>query len=176
MSFAPNSTTWTVDPTHTKIGFTVTHMLVSDIDGYFKNVTTSVTCKKEDFTDAVVEFTAQSNSIFTDNEQRDGHLKSPDFFDVEKYNTISFKSTSFEKAPGNNYTIKGDLTIHGITKQVILTAIAKVGENPMSKKTLAGFKITGEIKRTDFNLGASIPSAIVSNEVAIVANVELIEQ
>jgi len=176
MSSVPNTTTWSADPAHTKVGFTVTHMLVSDVGGYFKNVTASVSCTKDDFTDAVAEFTAQTNSVFTDNEQRDGHLKSSDFFDAEKYSTISFKSISFKKASGNNYTISGDLTIHGVTKPVILTAIAKVSENPISKKTIAGFKITGEIKRTDFNLGATIPAVIVSNEVAIVANAELIKQ
>jgi polyisoprenoid-binding protein YceI len=84
MSFTPNTTTWSVDSAHTKVGFTVTHMLVSDVGGYFKNVTASVTCTKDDFTDATAEFTAQTNSIFTDDKQRDGHLKSPDFFDAEK--------------------------------------------------------------------------------------------
>jgi polyisoprenoid-binding protein YceI len=165
--------TWTYDTNHAKIGFTATHMMVSDVEGYFKKATATITTPKADFSDAVVEMTAEANSIFTDNEKRDAHLQSPDFFDAEKFPTVTFKSFYFKKTKSpNTYFVKGNLTMHGITKPVALTAVSRLGANPMSKQTIAGFKITGTLKRSDFGIGSSIPSAIVSDEVQINCNVE----
>lgn len=176
-AFAPNNTVvWQGDNSHTKVGFTITHLQLSEIDGYFKNVSATITGTKEDFSDAIAEFTAQSNSIFTDNDQRDAHLKGEDFFEADKFTTISFKSTSIKKAKSGNLIVSGNLTMRGITKPVTLSATAKVGINPMSNKKTAGFRITGKIKRTDFNLGAKFPNAMLSNEVAIYANAEFVKQ
>jgi polyisoprenoid-binding protein YceI len=170
------NTTWTYDNAHAKVGFSVTHMMISDVEGSFKNTTATLTTTKDDFTDAVVEMTAESTSINTDNEKRDEHLKSADFFDVTKYPTLTFKSNYFKKAKtANTYIVKGNLTMHGVTKPVTLTAVARTGINPMSKKTIAGFKITGKLNRTDFGIGGSIPSAIVSDEVLLNANAEFIK-
>ena len=167
------NTEWTNDKAHTKVGFTITHLMISDVEGSFKNVTIKLTSTKEDFTDAEVEFSADAASINTDNEKRDTHLRSADFFDVAKFPTLTFKSTSFKKAKdANTYIVKGNLSIHGITKPVTLTAIARSGVNPMSKKTIAGFKITGTVLRSDFAIGSSYPSAILSDEVQIIANAE----
>ncbi|MGZ3899312.1 MAG: YceI family protein, partial [Bacteroidia bacterium] len=94
---AISQTNWKVDASHSKLGFSVTHMMVSDVDGKFKLYEGNVTSKTEDdFTDATIDFTADAASINTEDEKRDGHLKSPDFFDVEKYPKISFKSTSMK--------------------------------------------------------------------------------
>jgi polyisoprenoid-binding protein YceI len=170
------STTWTYDKNHAKVGFTVTHMMISDVDGYFKKADATLTTTKEDFTDAVVEMTAEAASINTDNEKRDGHLQSADFFDVAQFPALTFKSTSFKKTKtANTYIVKGNLTMHGVTKPVTLTAVAKTGTNPMSKKTIAGFKVTGTVKRSDFGIGGSTPSVIVSDEVQINANAEFIK-
>jgi len=170
------SSSWTYDNAHAKLGFSVTHMMISDVEGSFKKATATLTTTKEDFTDAVVEMTAEAASINTDNEKRDGHLQSEDFFDVAKFPTLTFKSNSFKKAKAaNTYIVKGNLTMHGITKPVTLTAVARTGTNPMSKKTIAGFKITGSLNRSDFGIGGSTPSAIVSDEVLINANAEFIK-
>ena len=170
------STNWTYDNNHAKVGFTVTHMLVSDVEGSFKKATATLTTTKADFTDAVVELTAEAGSISTDNEKRDAHLQSADFFDVAQFPTLTFKSTSFKKTKTpNTYVVKGNLTMHGVTKPVTLSALAKTGTNPMSKKTIAGFKITGQLKRSDFGIGGGTPSAIVSDEVLIDANAEFIQ-
>jgi polyisoprenoid-binding protein YceI len=170
------STNWTYDSNHAKVGFSITHMMISDVEGSFKKATATLTTTNDDFTDAVVEMTADVNSINTDNEKRDGHLKTPDFFDVAQFPTITFKSTSFKKAKeANTYIVIGNLTMHGITKPVTLTAVAKTGTNPMSKKTIAGFKISGKLNRSDFKIGDSTPSAIASDEVIISSNAEFVK-
>jgi polyisoprenoid-binding protein YceI len=167
--------TWSLDKAHAKLGFTVTHLMVSDVEGWFKSFEATVTTSKDDFSDAVAEMTAEVSSINTDNEQRDKHLKSPDFFDAEKYPVISFKSKTFKKVNNNSYKLTGELTMHGITKTIELDAACRIGTNPMSKKTISGFKITGMIKRADFAIGSSMPSAVVSDEVTIFANAEFIK-
>jgi polyisoprenoid-binding protein YceI len=170
------STTWTYDKNHAKVGFTVTHMMISDVEGYFKKADVTLTTTKEDFTDAVVEMTAEAASINTDNEKRDGHLQSADFFDAAQFPTLTFKSTSFKKTKtANTYVVKGNLTMHGVTKPVTLSALAKTGTHPMNKKSIVGFKITGQLKRSDFGIGGSTPTAIVSDEVLIDANAEFVK-
>jgi polyisoprenoid-binding protein YceI len=165
--------TWKTDKDHAKLGFTITHLMVSDVEGWFKSFEATVTTSGKDFTDAVVVLTADVNSINTESEARDKHLKSPDFFDAEKYPTLTFKSKSFKKVNDTNYKITGDLTMHGVTKPVELDAVCRMGTNPMNKKEIAGFKITGKLKRTDFGIGASMPEAMIGDEVSIIANAEL---
>ncbi len=170
------NTTWSLDTAHAKLGFSVTHLMVSDVEGFFKVFQATITAPKDDFSDAVVTLTADVNSVNTDNDQRDGHLKSPDFFDAAKFPSIEFKSTSFKptKAAGT-YEVKGNLTIHGITKPITIQAIARTGTNPQSQKTITGFKISGKINRSDFEIGSSMPSAMVSEEVEVFANAEFVK-
>jgi polyisoprenoid-binding protein YceI len=170
------SSAWTVDKSHAKLGFTVSHLMVSDVEGWFKTFDANITATNEDFSDAVVEMTADVATINTEDENRDKHLKTADFFDVPKFPTLTFKSSSFKKVDALNYKVKGNLTMHGITKPIELNATAKIGTNPMSKKTIAGFKITGLINRNDFGLGVAIPGAIVGEDVSIVANVEFVKK
>jgi polyisoprenoid-binding protein YceI len=170
------STTWTYDNNHAKVGFSVTHLMISDVEGYFKKATATLTSTQDDFSDAVVEFSAEAGSINTDNDMRDNDLKSTKFFDIAQFPSLTFKSTSFKKAKeANTYTVIGNLTMHGITKPVTLTAVARTGINPMSKKTVAGFKISGKLNRLDFGIGSGMPEAVVSNEVLIDANAEFIK-
>ncbi|QMW01059.1 YceI family protein [Spirosoma foliorum] len=167
--------TWTLDKAHSNLNFTVTHMMLSEVDGKFTNFDVKMTSAKDDFTDAQIDFTADVNSINTNQEKRDGHLKSADFFDAAKYPTLAFKSKSVTKVSGNKYKVTGDLTMHGVTKPVTLDAVLKGPvTNPQNKKTLAGFIVTGEVKRGDFTLG-SAPAAVVSDEIAIRASGELVK-
>jgi polyisoprenoid-binding protein YceI len=172
---AIESSTWSVDKGHSKLGFSVTHLMVSDIEGSFKMTSATITSSKEDFSDAVAELTADASSVNTENEQRDTHLKSADFFDAAKYPSITFKSTSFKKISATKYKVKGDLTMHGVTKPVELDALIRMGTNPMMKKTIAGVKLTGTIKRMEFGVGASMPDAMLSNDVNIDANAEFMK-
>ena len=150
-------------------------MMVSDVEGWFNTFDASITTTKDDFSDAVAEMTADVNSINTDNEMRDKDLKSSSFFDAEKYPKITFKSKTITKAGDNSYKATGDLTMHGVTKTINLDVRCLIGTNPRSKKTIAGFKITGTIKRSDFGIGSSMPTAMVSDEVQIAANAEFIK-
>ncbi|MBS1611199.1 MAG: YceI family protein [Bacteroidetes bacterium] len=166
--------TWSLDKSHAKLGFSVTHLLVSDVEGSFKNFDVKVTSAKDDFSDAAITLTADVASINTDNEQRDGHLKSGDFFDVSKFPTLTFKSSSLKKVADKKYKLSGDLTLHGVTKPVTLdVTLNGTAVHPYNKKTVAGFKITGTIKRSDFGIGESTPGAVVSDEVTLTSNVEI---
>jgi len=173
---AADKSTWSSDKNHSKLGFTITHLMVSDVEGWFKTFDATITTSNEDFSDATVELTVDVNSINTDNEMRDKHLKSPDFFDAVKYPAITFKSKTFKKVSDTNYKVTGDLTMHGITKIVELDALCRMGTNPQTKQPIAGFKITGKVKRTDFGIGASMGPAMLGEEVSIIANAEFIKK
>jgi polyisoprenoid-binding protein YceI len=165
---------YTVDNAHSRLGFTIKHMGISDFNGNFGKFETKITTSKEDFSDAVVELTADVNTINTGNEMRDGHLKSADFFETEKFPTLTFKSTSFKLVKGKNYKIEGDLTMHGVTKKVTLDALHYGNaENPQNKKVVAGFKVSGVVKRSDFGIGAGFPAPGLSDEVNLLADLEL---
>ncbi len=171
-------TNWAIDASHTKIRFSVSHLMVSEVEGEFKKFTGKVTSKTEDFTDAQVEFSAEIASISTDNEDRDKHLKSDDFFNAEKFPTMTFKSVSFKKVSGNKYVLEGDLTIRDVTKRVKLD-VTYNGTKQAWGKTVAGFKATSVINRQDFNLKwdkviESTP--VVGNDVTITINMELNKQ
>lgn len=167
---------WTNDDPHSQLGFTVTHLGIADISGVFNDFDVKVKSSKPDFSDASFALTAKTASIDTRVEARNNHLKSADFFDVSKYPTLDFKSTSIKKAGENQYKLTGDLTIHGVTKPVTMDLLYKgMVENPMNKKQTAGFQITGTIKRSDFNVGPGFPAAVISDEVRIKADGEFIQ-
>lgn len=174
-SSAAFAASWTLDKAHAKLGFAITHMKISEVEGSFKNFDVKVTSNKADFSDAVIELTADVNSVNTDNDMRDGHIKGADYFDAAKYPTLTFKSTSIKKTSGNNYAVSGILTMHGVSKPVVLTATLNgTGENPMSKKTMAGFKVSGVIKRSQFGVGEE--SAMLGDEVTLNSKFELIKE
>jgi polyisoprenoid-binding protein YceI len=170
---ASAQTTWKNDPQHSRLGFVVKHLMISEIDGRFADFNATVTTSKSDYSDAKITLTAKVASINTDVEPRDAHLKTADFFDAEKYPTLTFKSTKLVKVSPKKGYVYGDLTFHGITKQIKLdvTFFGKV-INPMNKHTTAGFQVNGVLKRTDYDLGPKFPEALISNEIKIVANVE----
>jgi polyisoprenoid-binding protein YceI len=167
---------WTWDKAHSQLNFGVTHMTINEIDGTFSTADAKMTASKDDLTDAQITLTADVNSINTGNEQRNNHLKSDAFFDAAKYGTLTFTSTSFQKVDGKNYTLTGNLTLHGVTKPVTLNVVFNgTVTNPMNKKTSAGFKVTGIIKRSDFGIATGFPVTAVSDEVMLNANVEFVK-
>lgn len=173
-SAAQAQSNWSLDKAHAKLGFAVSHMSLSEVEGSFKSFDVKVAAPGQDFSNAAVELTADVNTINTDDEGRDKHLKNEDFFDAAKYPAITFKSTGFKKKSNNLYEVTGNLTMHGVTKPVKLQAhFGGSGTHPYTKKTIAGFKITGKIKRTDFGIGTGTPSAVLGDEVTINANLEL---
>src|SRR5450631_4310925 len=114
---------WTWDKAHSQLSFGITHMGINEIDGSFSSVDAKLSSSKEDLSDAVIVLSADIKSITTGNEQRDNRLKSPDFFDATKFGTLSFKSTSIKKIDGKNYQLAGDLTLHGVTRPVVLNVV-----------------------------------------------------
>lgn len=175
-AFTTAVSTWQNDDAHSQLGFTVTHLGIADVSGTFNDIDVTVKSSKPDFSDASFELTAKTASIDTRVEARNNHLKSADFFDVEKYPVMSFKSTSIRKVSKNKYRLTGDLNLHGITKQVTMDLLYRGSvENAMSKKQTVGFQVTGTINRTDFNLGNGFPPPMISNEVRIKADGEFVQ-
>ena len=167
---------WNVDNAHSKLAFSITHLGISDVTGLFKNFDVKVTTSKDDFSDATFEMTADVATIDTEVEMRDNHLKSADFFDVAKFPKMAFKSTSIKPAGKDKYKLTGDLTLHGITKQVTMDLWYRgTVENPMSKKPTSGFQVTGTIKRSDFGVGEKFPAPMLSDEVRIKADGEFVK-
>ncbi len=172
-------TNWTFDKSHSKIQFDISHMVISEVSGQFQDYEGNVKAKKADFSDAKIDFLIDAKSIDTDDEKRDGHLISADFFDVAKYPKIIFKSKSMKKIKGNNYKLTGNFTMHGVTKEITLDA--KYGgtvKDPYGN-IKAGFKITGTINRTNFGLkyNSVMDSGglMIGEEVAIICKVELLK-
>jgi|SRR6185503_5925083 len=165
--------TWKNDPMHSKLGFTITHLSVSDVDGIFKEFTCTIVASKPDFSDAKFQLTVNTASINTDVEYRDKDLRSENYFDVAKFPTMTFTSTGITPVSTNHYKLTGNLTLHGVTKLVTMDLWYRgTITNPMSKKDDAGFKLSGTINRKDFGIAASAPNAMLSEEVTINANGE----
>jgi polyisoprenoid-binding protein YceI len=142
---------WSIDKDHSQVGFTVDHMVVSEVDGQFKSYSGKALLDDADLTKSQVEFTADVGSVDTGNQKRDEHLRGADFFDAAKYPQLTFKSTKITKA-GKGYKLKGQLTLHGVTKEVTLDAtVSQAVKNPWGKQVRA-VKITGDLKRADFGL------------------------
>lgn len=145
-------TAWTFDKSHSKVGFSVSHLIISETEGNFKSFDGSVETKGDDFSEAKVEFTVDTKSIDTDNEQRDNHLRNDDFFNSEKFPKMIFKSKSFKKTGDKKYKLVGDLTIRNVTKEVTLNVKHNGTVKDPWGNTKAGFKITGEVNRFDYGL------------------------
>lgn len=151
-SFVFAQTTWEVDKVHTNVLFNVSHMVVAEVTGNFTDFNATITGTKDDYSDAQAEMTIKVASINTDNEKRDAHLKSDDFFSAEKFPEIIFKSTSFKKTGENTYTINGDFTMHGVTKPIVLDAKFNGEINDPWGNTKSGWKVTGSLNRLDYGV------------------------
>ena len=169
---------WKMDTAHSKLGFSVKHMVIAEVEGRFKDFNINVEAG-EDFTDNEIEVVIKAGSLDTGNNDRDNHLKSPDFFDVVNYQDIKFKSTSLEKTNDEEFKLNGDLTIKGITKPIELevTYGGKI-KDPWGNERV-GFQITGKLNRFDYDLKwnslMETGGAVVGRIVKLNCNVELIK-
>ena len=178
VSSAALASDWVIDSSHSSAQFAVKHMMVSTVRGEFQKLSGTVKLDEKDVTKSVIDVTIDAASINTREAKRDGHLRSPDFFDVEKFPTITFKSTRIQKAKGNALKITGDLTMHGVTKSVTLDSegISAPAKNPWGQ-LVRGATATGTINRKDFGLGwnkaLETGGVLVGDDVKLEINVEL---
>lgn len=172
--------TWKSDNVHSNVKFTVTHMVISEVDGAFKVYDGTIVTKNADFSDASIDFTIDVNSISTDNEMRDNHLKGDDFFSASKFPKAIFKSTSFKKISGNKYALEGNLTIKDVTKKIKFDVVFGGTIKDPWGNNKAGFKATGTINRFDYGLKwnnlTEAGGAVVGNEVALTLKLEFAEK
>lgn len=172
---------WTVDLTHSEIQFKVKHLMITTVTGYFSKFNLEVETEGEDFNNASeIVFTADVSSINTNNEQRDTHLKSPDFFDAENHNEIRFVGTKYEHISGNDYKVNGDLSIRGVSKPVsVQVEYGGTVVDPYGN-TKAGFTVNGKISRKDFGLTwnavTEAGSVVVSDEIRLLGEIQLVKQ
>ena len=171
--------TWNIDGMHSEIGFKIKHMMVSTVKGNFKTFEGTIVAPNDSYENATIKFSADAGSINTNNEHRDGHLKSEDFFDVEKFPKLTFVSTKITKTGENEYEITGDFTMHGVTKEVTLKAVFNGISKNGDGDRVSGFDITGSISRKDFgltwNAAVETGGVVVSDEVVFDMSIELKE-
>ncbi|HEY4154653.1 MAG TPA: YceI family protein [Puia sp.] len=171
---------WTMDPTHSEVQFKVRHLMISNVTGSFPKFDVEVETQDLDFMTAKVKFRADTSVVTTQNEQRDQHLRSADFFDSAKYPSLSFVATRYEKVDNDSYELYGDLTIRDITKNIKLDVeFGGVITDPWGN-TRAGFTINGKINRKDFGLVwnalTEAGGLVVGDEARVHVEVELIRQ
>jgi polyisoprenoid-binding protein YceI len=175
-----SAATWTIDPDHSNVGFKVRHLMVSNVKGSFEKQTGTVDINDKDITKSKVEVTIDTNSINTNVQKRDEHLRSADFFDVAKFPTMTFVSKKVAKAGQDKLKVTGDLTLHGVTKEVVLDveAISKESKDPWGNLR-RGTTATTKINRKDFGLlwnkALETGGVAVGEEVFITLEIEMIK-
>jgi polyisoprenoid-binding protein YceI len=170
------TSTWVPDKAHSEVDFTILHMSLSNVRGHFGNIGGSVVWNEGDITKSTVNITIDVSTVDTGVSARDNDLKSPNYFDVAQFPTATFTSTSISKS-GSGLAISGNLTLHGVTKPVVLQVDGPRGPvNGMDHKPHSGFSGTTTIKRTDFGIGAKVPSAVVGDDVALTFDLDLAKQ
>jgi len=172
--------TWTADALHSDVQFKVKHLMINTVTGEFTSYSATVEAESADFSDASVSFSVDIDSVNTKNEMRDGHLKSDDFFNAEKFPTMSFTSTAFAPKGDGHYTLTGDLTIRDVTKSVTLDVEFGGVMVDFYGNTKAGFEISGSINRKDYGLSwdavTEAGGIVVSDTVKLVINLQLQKQ
>jgi len=179
-AFSSQAQNWKLDPAHSKIKFSTKYLIITDVEGEFKKFDGTFASIKGDWSDLEANVTADVNSISTDNDMRDRHLKSDDFFSADKFPVISFKSKSVKSMGKNAFILTGDLTIRGVTRQVEIPVVYNGTVKDPWGNTKAGFKATGKINRKDFNLkynnAAATGEAVVGDDVEFTIDLVLIKQ
>jgi polyisoprenoid-binding protein YceI len=173
------TTKWALDPTHSEIQFKVKHLMISKVTGEFKKFDATVETEGDDLSTAKINFRAEVNSISTNNDQRDGHLRTNDFFDAVNHPQLSFVSSKLEKISADNFKLHGILTIRGISKNIVLDVeFGGMVQDPWGN-TRVGFTISGKINRKDFGVSFSMVSEtgsiLLGEEVAIHAQAEFVK-
>ena len=170
---AQNKSSWTADPNHSVIGFSILHMGIADVPGHFNQYNITLEASNKDFSDASIMLQVETNSVDTRVAPRDKHLRSADFFDVEKNPYMTFKSSSIKKINNNSYALKGMLTLRGISKPVTMTLNYR-GTNTDTKtgEKTAGIQVIGDFKRSDFDFGSGFPPPMLSDVVQVKADGE----
>jgi len=172
--------TYKIDAAHSEITFKVKHLMITNVTGNFNKFDATLESSKEDFTDAKISFEADVDSISTNNEQRDGHLKSEDFFAAEKFPKLSFVSTSFDKVSDDEYKLAGTLTLRGVSKPIELSVEYGGTATDPYGQVKSGFEISGKINRKDFGLvwtaTTEAGGIVVSDEVKLNLSVQMIKQ
>ncbi len=178
VSFA-QAQNWTCDASHSNVLFTVDHLVISEVQGYFRVFDGKMTSTKDDLTDANIEFSIDASSINTDNDYRDKHLKSEDFFNSEKFPKIKFRGTSITKVSDGVYRLTGMMTIRDISKEVTFDLRYRGETKNGYGKQVRGFKAETSINRFDYNLkwnkATEMGGAIVGKDVKIVCNIEMVK-
>ncbi|WP_026768470.1 YceI family protein [Asinibacterium sp. OR53] len=173
-------TTYKIDPAHSEIAFKVKHMMIATVSGNFTQFDATLQTEAPDFNNATISFEADVNSINTNNEQRDGHLKSEDFFAAEKFPKLTFVSKSFTKEDEEEYKLVGDLTIRGVTKTVELTVEYGGTMTDPYGQIKAGFDISGKINRKEFGLSWGVVTeaggVVVSDDVKLHLSIQMVKQ
>lgn len=168
--------TWRPDPAHSEVDFSILHMSLSDVHGHFGPVSGTVLFDQSDITKSTVNLTIDVSGVATDEESRDSVLKTSSFFDVQKYPTATFVSTSVQKT-ASGLTVTGNLTLRGVTKPVTLTVEGPNGPvTGMDQKLHAGFTAEATIDRRDFGIGTAFPSAVVGDPVKLTIDLEIVKQ
>jgi polyisoprenoid-binding protein YceI len=172
--------TWAIDPTHSEIGFKVKHMMFTNVSGKFNQFDATIENEDDDFTTSKISFSAEVNSVDTANADRDNHLRSADFFDVEAFARLSFKSTSIQKSNEGLYQVSGDLTIKDVTKNVTFeTEYSGLMKDPWGN-TKIGLSINGKINRKDFgltwNAALETGGVLVGEDIKLAAEVQFLKQ
>lgn len=172
-------TKWVIDPMHSEVQFKIKHLVISTVTGFFKSFEGTLETD-DDFEDAKFSFSLDANSIETNNGQRDGHLKSAEFFNTEQYPKITFVSTSLKKVAESEYELAGNLTVKDVTKPVTLAVEYGGSTNDFYGNTKAGFEVTGKINRKEFGLTwegiTEAGSIVLGDDVKLIINVQFAKQ
>lgn len=171
---------WAIDPTHSEIGFKVKHMMFTNVSGKFNAFEATIENEDNNFETSKINFTAETASVDTNNADRDGHLRSVEFFESDAYPKLSFVSTSIKKISENGYEIQGDLTIKGVTQNIVLnTEYSGLMTDPWGN-TKVGLSVSGKINRKDFgltwNAALETGGVLVGEEIKLVSEIQFIKQ
>lgn len=170
------ASTWVPDKAHSGVDFSIVHLALSNVRGHLGNIGGTIVLNESDITKSTVNITIDVSTVDTGVAARDGDLKSPNFFDVAQFPTATFVSTSIAKN-GSALTVSGNLTLHGVTKPVVLQVEGPTGPVPgMDKKTHSGFSATTTISRTAFGIGTKFPAAVVGDEVKLTIDLDVAKQ
>jgi polyisoprenoid-binding protein YceI len=177
-NLSKKSTRWVLDPAHSELTFKVKHLMISNVKGEFKNFTGGI--DNENFENSSVTVTVETSSIFTNNADRDNHLKSADFFDIENYPEMTFESKKFTKVDDDEFKLKGLLTIKGVSKEVVFDVeFGGTNKDPWGNEK-AGFSFSGKINRKEWglnwNAALETGGVLVSDEVKIAGEVQFVKQ